>query len=145
MKEILAPVIDSVIGVVLVANTPAYLFKHLRRVLADISKEVPLDRLVGELQKELSCPSQDVFHIAYSYALFILMTYKPYPEVQRELDWIGASRHRWMEDLVMRYKQTAKVSTEISVEGEPPTPLSVNPKDRFANGTNNIIPPIEIN
>ena len=145
MKEILAPLMDSVIGVVLVANTPAYLFKHLRRILADISKEVSLDRLVKELRKEISCPSQDVCDIAYSYALFVLMTYKPYPDVQRELHWIGASRHRWMEDIVMRYKQTARVSTAIEIKGEPPPLLSVNPEDRFANGTNNIIPPVEIN
>ena len=144
MKELLAPLMDSVIGVVLVANTPAYLFKHLREVLADVSREISFDWIVGELRDALAAPSSEIERIAYLYALFVLMTYRPHSAIQRELKRISDSGIRWMADLVMLYKQTAVVSKLIEVSGEQPPTISVNPKYRVADGSNNFRPPVEI-
>lgn len=144
MKDHLTRLMDSIVEVLLVANTPAYLFKHLRAILADISREVPLDRITDELRRELSTESHDMDRMAYAYALFTLMTFKPYPSVRNELHWIKDSRLRWMPELVRRYERTAVVSKLIVVEGDPPSALSVEPEYQLATGTNTILPPVEI-
>ena len=72
----LEPKMDEVYDVVLVANTPAYLYKKLRRVLFDIANSTPLQTLISELRREVaSPPSDDYDQASYVYALFILITY----------------------------------------------------------------------
>lgn len=106
---------EDVYRIVLVANTPAYLYDNLREVLAGMAKEVPLPELVSELRKEMeSSPNEEYHQSSYIYALFILMTYDRYDDVRHHLRWIGSGKTKWMSYLTGYYKNNAVSLTSMS-------------------------------
>ena len=102
----LEPKMDDVYDVVLVANTPAYLYKKLRRVLFDIANSTPLQTLISELRREVaSPPSDDYDQASYVYALFILITYGRSEDVHGHLVWIKSINMKWMDYLINHYER----------------------------------------
>ena len=98
--------LEDVYDVVLVANTPAYLYKNLRRVLVDIVNLIPFQTVVSELRREVeSSPSDEYDQASYVYALFILMTYGRYEDVQQQLGWIRSIDVKWMHYLTNHYER----------------------------------------
>ena len=89
--------LEDVYDVVLVANTPAYLYKKLRRVLFDVANLIPFQTVVSELRSEIaSSPSDEYDQVSYVYTLFILLTYGRYEDVQQQLGWIRSIQVKWM-------------------------------------------------
>ena len=58
MIESLRDRMEDVYSVVLVANTPAYLYDNLREVLSGMAKRVRLPELTSELRNEMAAPPQ---------------------------------------------------------------------------------------
>lgn len=120
MMRLVEPYMDAVAEIVFVANTPAYLFKHLRRALVYIANMVPLPALASELRKEVArYPGNVVHKEPYLYALFILMTYAPYKEVGRHLDWIRSTGILWIDDLTRYYEHNATSTSRLTVQDLP--------------------------
>ena len=107
---------ESVYEVVFVSNTPAYLFKHLRRVLVDVAKTIPLETAASELLKELKSSSNDIYEAARAYAWFIVMTYKPYDDVRQYLDLIRSSSIGWINYLTRYYENGVVPSRSIEID-----------------------------
>lgn len=98
--------LEDVYDVVLVANTPAYLYKKLRRVLFDVANLIPFQTVVSELRSEIaSSPSDGYDQVSYVYTLFILLTYGRYEDVQQQLGWIRSIQVRWMDYLTNHYER----------------------------------------
>ena len=119
MIDLLENRIYSVADTLLVANTPVYLLKRLRRSLADLAKEIPIDRIVKELHKELSNSPPDRFDLqktAYVYALFVLMTYEPYRHIRDELHWIRESGLRWIREVIEHYERSAVSLDSVTID-----------------------------
>ncbi|MDE0027128.1 MAG: hypothetical protein OXP69_22175 [Spirochaetaceae bacterium] len=119
MIDLLENRVYSVADTLLVANTPVYLLKRLRQSLVDLAKEIPIDRIVKELRKELSDSSPNQFDLqntAYVYALFVLMTYEPYQYVRDELRWIRESGLRWIREVIEHYERSAVTLDLVTVD-----------------------------
>lgn len=139
MIDLLENRIYSVADTLLVANTPVYLLKRLRQSLADLAKEIPIDRIVKELHKELSDSSPDRFDLqktAYVYALFVLMTYEPYRHIRDELHWIRESGLRWIREVIGHYERSAVSLDSVTVD----IPARVAPFYTTAAADNTNIP-----
>ena len=106
---------EDVYDVALVANTPAYLYKNLRRVLFDVANIIPFQTVVSELRREVtSSPNDEYDQASYIYALFILMTYGSYDDVRQHLGWIRSSDVKWMDYLTNHYERNVVQITSIS-------------------------------
>ena len=106
MIALLKSRLEDVYDVVLVANTPAYIYKNLRRVLVDVVNLIPFQTVVSELRREVeSSPSDEYDQASYVYALFILMTYGRYEDVQQQLGWIRSIDVKWMHYLTNHYER----------------------------------------
>ena len=119
MIDLLENRMYSVADTLLVANTPVYLLKRLRRSLADLAKEIPIDRLVKELHEELSASPASEFDLqktAYAYALFVLMTYDQYQCIRDELHWIRESGLRWIREVIEHYERSAVSLDSVTVD-----------------------------
>ena len=115
MIESLKDRMEDVYSVVLVANTPAYLYDNLREVLSGRANRVRLPELISELRNEMAAPpSQEYDQSSYIYALFILMTYDRYEDVRHHLEWIGASNIKWMGYLTKYYQNNVVSMTTMS-------------------------------
>ena len=146
MISILENRIDSLAEILIVSNTPAYLFKRFKNSLVSVAGEVPLDRIVTELREELSDgPPQDIRSAAYAYALFTLMTYWESQDVRPELSWIKDSGLRWIRGIVSYYERSMSVISE-SVEfpeiGTQPV-LENPPYTTLSTASNNVTPTVE--
>ena len=98
--------LEDVYDVVLVANTPAYLYKKLRRVLFDVANLIPFQTVVSELRSEIaSSPGDEYDQVSYVYTLFILLTYGRYEDVQQQLGWIRSIQVKWMYYLTNHYER----------------------------------------
>lgn len=122
MIEALKEKMDSITEILIVSNTPAYLFKHLRKELAPpavtiASKELfsELNRLVGE---RVSKHSFD--ELAYIYALIVLLSYDDDPQVLEELHRLRSNSNLlWFNELVHYYEQrSAIIRKSLLVDGE---------------------------
>ena len=72
MIESLRDRMEDVYSVVLVANTPAYLYDNLREVLSGMAKRVRLPELISELRNEMSAsPNEEYDQSSYIYTLFM--------------------------------------------------------------------------
>ena len=147
MIDLLETRIDSLSGIFVISNTPAYLFKHFRNSLESVARKVPLDRIVAELRQETShCPSQDIHSTAYAYALFTMMTYWDYQDVSPELAWIRESGLRWIREIVDYYERSNSVISETlelpNIEHLPT--LSETPYTTLSTADNNIVPTVAI-
>ena len=99
---------DDVRDVLLVSNTPAYLYKNLRRVLRDMADVIPFDDVASALYRELEAPRYDIHHqLPYVYALFILMTYGRYEDVRKHIPWIRSKNVPWMGYLIRYYENNS--------------------------------------
>ena len=106
---------EDVYDVVLVANTPVYLYKNLRRVLFDLANVIPFQTLVSELREEVaSSPNEEYDQSSYIYALFVLMTYGRYEDVRPHFGWIGSSKAEWIDYLINHYRRNVVQITSIS-------------------------------
>lgn len=106
---------EDVYDVVLVANTPVYLYKNLRRILFDLANVIPFQTLVSELREEVaSSPNEEYDQSSYIYTLFVLMTYGRYEDVRQHLGWIKSSKAVWMEYLISHYQRNVVQITSIS-------------------------------
>ena len=115
MIESLKDRMEDVYSVVLVANTPAYLYDNLREVLSGMAKRVRLPALISELRNEMAAsPSEEYDQSSYIYALFILITYDQYEDVRHHLDWIGSSKTKWMGYLTKYYENNVVSMTTES-------------------------------
>lgn len=115
MIESLRDRMEDVYSVVLVANTPAYLYDNLREVLSGLAKRVRLPELISELRHEMAAsPSQEYDQSSYIYALFVLMTYDRYEDVRHHLEWIGSSDVKWMGYLTRYYQNNVVSMTTMS-------------------------------
>ena len=71
MIESLKDRMEDVYSVVLVANTPAYLYENLREVLSGMEKRVRLPALISELRNEMATsPSEEYDQSSYICCLF---------------------------------------------------------------------------
>ena len=115
MIESLKDRMEDVYSVVLVANTPAYLYDNLREVLSGMAKRVRLPALISELRNEVAAPPSEEHHkSSYIYALFILMTYDRYEDVRHHLEWIGSIKIKWMGYLTKYYENNVVSMTTVS-------------------------------
>lgn len=115
MIESLRDRMEDVYSVVLVANTPAYIYDNLREALSGMAKSVRLPELISELRKEMAAPpSQEYDQSSYVYALFVLMTYDRYEDVRHHLEWIGSSDVKWMGYLTKYYQNNVVSMTTMS-------------------------------
>ena len=115
MIEALKDRMEDVYSVVLVANTPAYLYDNLREVLSGMANSVRLPELISELRNEVAPPSsQEYDQSSYIYALFVLMTYDRYEDVRHHLEWIGSSNVKWMGYLTKYYQNNVVSMTTMS-------------------------------
>ena len=115
MIESLKDKMEDVYSVVLVANTPAYLYDNLREVLFGMAKRVRLPALISELRNEVSAsPSEEYHQSSYIYALFMLMTYDRYEDVRHHLEWIGSIKTKWMGYLTKYYENNVVSMTTVS-------------------------------
>lgn len=115
MIEALKDRMEDVYSVVLVANTPAYLYDNLREVLSGMANRVRLPDLISELRNEMAPPpSQEYDQSSYIYALFVLMTYDRYEDVRHHLEWIGSSNVKWMGYLTKYYQNNVVSMTTMS-------------------------------
>ena len=120
MMRLVEPYMDAVAEVVFVANTPVYLFKHLRRALVHIANMVPLSALADELRQEIDRDSgSSVRKEPYLYALFVLMTYAPYKEVRPHLGWIRSTGIYWIDELTRYYEHKAAATSRLTAQGLP--------------------------
>ena len=142
MIDLLAKRMDLVVEILLVSNTPAYLFKRLRSALADVAREVPLDSIVKELRRELSDgTTQELDRAAYSYALFVLMTYESYADIGCELCWIRESGLRWITEIIRYYEQSVAVSKSVTID----VPVRLNkPSFKISVAENNVLQSLDI-
>ena len=119
MIESLKDRMEDVYSVVLVANTPAYLYDNLREVLSGMAKRVRLPALIAELRNEVAAaPSEEYHQSSYIYALFILMTYDRYEDVRHHLDWIGSIKTNVVSMTTVSYTfaGTEQSETKVVVE-----------------------------
>ena len=118
MIESLRDRMEDVYSVVLVANTPAYLYDNLREVLSGMAKRVRLPELVSELRNEMTAsPSEEYDQASYIYALFVLMTYDRYEDVRHHLEWIGSNNVKWMSYLTKYYQNNVVSMTSYTIAG----------------------------
>ena len=144
MMNILANRMDSIVGIASVANTPAYLFRHLKALLVDISDDIALAEVVCDLKKVISRGGElrEFDRFAYSHALFVLMTFADYSKIRPELTWIRDSGIRWIKETVARYERTAKVS--ISITEEVSSMTVTEPGDKITDTKNDFLLLVEI-
>ena len=103
---------------------------------------VRLDAIVSELKRELSkVPNDDLDRAAYSYALFVLMTYERYSDIRHELYWIRESGLRWITELIEYYEQSVVVSQSVAVEVSVP---SKEPYYMISVSEHNVVQSVEV-
>lgn len=116
MIDVLKNRMDSISCILAIANTPAYLFKHLRRELVDVVDEVPLEDLSEELDRQLVDlgPNLEFDKRAYIYALIVLLTYD---DSEEALETLRSVRNNtsvfWIKELV-HYHEQRSVFTHTS-------------------------------
>ena len=128
MIEALKDKLNSVTEILIVANTPAYLFKHLRKELAPPAVRVTSEELFSELSRLLAEESSDqgFEELAYIYALIVLLSYDDDPQVLEKLKRLcGDSNLLWFTDLVHYYEQRSEITRKfLLIEGQDDRQLS---------------------
>jgi hypothetical protein len=147
MIDVLEKRTESLAEILVVSNTPVYLFKHLRNALQNVARRVPLERIVTELRQVLSDGQiQDIRSAIYAYALFTLMTYWEYQDVSPELGWIRESGLRWIREIVGYYERSFSVISESiefpAIEHQPE--LGEGPYTTLSSAGNNAGPTVTI-
>lgn len=119
--------IDDLSQIYLVANTPRYLFRHLREHhgVKWMSENFSIDELVAIYSDNQRTKKRSVEHVALAYAALIALYYKSYEKVEPLLGALATSGLRWAPDVVDILRKTAKVVSVNSIQFSLPTKPSV--------------------
>jgi hypothetical protein len=119
--------IDDLCQIYLVANTPRYLFRHLREHhgVKWMSENFSIDELVAIYSDNQRTRKRSVEHVALAYAALIALYYKSYEKVEPILGTLATSGLRWAPDVIDILKKTAKVVSVNSIQFSPPTKSTV--------------------
>ena len=122
MINSLSNLMDEIVAVFVVSNTPAYLFKHLRRVIAEVAREESLPVVAAEVRSLISQPSEslDFKKEAYLYALFVLLTFQcDEADTDREIGLFRECGLVWAKEMVDLHKANAIAPTTSTFELQP--------------------------
>lgn len=115
--------IDDLCQVYLLANTPRYLFRHLKEHdgVKWMSEHFSIEELVTIYSDNERTRKRSVEHVAMAYAALIALYYKNYEKVELILGALATSGLRWAPDVVDILRKTARVVSVNSIQFSPPT------------------------
>jgi hypothetical protein len=100
-----------------VANTPPYLFKHLRRLseVERLGKRIEPAALAAILSEILAQPNRTPTDVARGYALLVAITFRDYTEWRRIADALNLAVLDWGESFrrLMKSNAAPTVVTEL--------------------------------
>lgn len=105
----------------LVANTPMYLYRHLRsnNSLRRIAEDFSAEGLVAEYESRTTKQRRSVEDIAVAYAMLSAITQLDYPVAMAALDNMDLSRLDWATELRDIYLATRRPVSYVGVTLQP--------------------------
>jgi len=120
-------------SVYLFANTPKYLYRHLRHIqsVQELSQRATLQNLVDEYTKITSPIARSSEDIAAAYALLIAVTFWEYQEALAALGKFDLSRLEWGNDMKDIFRTNAPINTMVGIGAQ----ASIRPCNLEATGS----------
>jgi hypothetical protein len=109
--------IKEINSVYLFANTPKYLYRHLRHIqsVQELSQRATLQNLVDEYNKITSPTTRSSEDIAAAYALLIAVTFWEYQKALATFEKFDLSRLEWGNDIKDIFKTNAPINTIVGI------------------------------
>ena len=113
--------IRQVASVYLFANTPMYLYRHLREIdsVRDLGKDVSLKDLVDEYDRRTLSKGKSVEDIAIAYTLLVAITFWEYREALEALSKFELSRLDWGSDVKDIFISKSPITTLLELSVKP--------------------------
>jgi hypothetical protein len=117
--------IKEINSVYLFANTPKYLYRHLRHIqsVQELSQRATLQNLVDEYNEITSPTTKSSEDIAIAYALLIMVTFWEYEQALNAFGKFDLSRLEWGKDIKDIFKANAPINTIIRIDMKANIPL----------------------
>ena len=136
----LAPTeLDQLVPIYLVANTPAYLYRNLRKASAVqrlAETNIPMDLIDHILFVDRS-PERDLRDVVAAYASTIALTIQDSREVLRALQGLEVTNLEWVASILQLWDQT-RIGTEYTVVSDKPKILKPYPTEDVSESTTRI-------
>ena len=116
------PNLDQAAKTFLVANTPSYLFSHLRRDLTVqwMAQNFSTAELTDTLRYYTAeGAGEDVAPVAV-YACLVALSFKPFPEYRHWMESFQAPGVRWLPELKGMLSAGREVTARLNIEVKPP-------------------------
>lgn len=109
--------IKEINSVYLFANTPKYLYRHLRHIqsVQELSQRATLQNLVDEYNKITSLSTKSSEDIAAAYALLIAVTFWEYQKGLAAFGKLDFSRLEWGSDIKDIFRTNAPINTIVGI------------------------------
>lgn len=114
--------IRDVCEILLVSNTPLYLYKHLRRLqtVQTMAKETPEHEIASEFARRVSLPKRRMGDVAVAYACLVALTYKPQSVALETLASLDLSRLDWASTIRNVFFARARSESLQDIHIKPP-------------------------
>ena len=125
--------IKEINSVYLFANTPKYLYRHLRHIqsVLEVSQHATLQNLVDEYNKTTSPTTKSSEDIATAYALLITVTFWEYQKALAAFGRFDLSRLEWGNDMKDIFKTNAPINTIVEIDAK----ANIPPNNLEASGS----------
>lgn len=110
----------------LFANTPKYLYRHLRHIqsVQELSKNTTLQNLVDEYNEITSPTRKSSEDVAIAYALLIMVTFWEYQKALVAFGKFDLSRLEWGNDIKDIFVTNAPINNIVRINVKPNIPPS---------------------
>jgi len=112
--------INEINSVYLFANTPKYLYRHLRHIqsVQELSRHATLQNLVDEYNEITSPTAKSSEDIAIAYALLITVTFWEYQQALAALNKFDLSRLEWGNEMKDIFRKNTPINTIVRIHAK---------------------------
>lgn len=116
--------LKEVVSEYLFANTPMYLYKHLRSnaSIKELAKNTTLEVLLKEYDRRTSKEERTAEEAAVAYALLVAVTFLGYSQALAAFRQFDLSRLDWGNDIMDIFISETTPETEIGVSADSTIP-----------------------
>jgi hypothetical protein len=113
--------LTEVVSAYLFANTPMYLYRHLRSnpSIKELAENTTLEVLVKEYGIRTSKEKRTAEEVAVAYALLVAVTFLGYSQASAAFRQFDLSRLDWGNDIRDIFVRETTPETEITVSAKP--------------------------
>jgi len=129
--------LKQVITAYLFANTPMYLYRHLRYIdsVEELGKRTTLKALVKEYDKRTSKEQRSTKDIAVAYALLVAITFWEYRRALAAFDDFELSRLNWGNDIKDIFISTSPITDILNISAKLTYPSTKQTASDSSTGT----------